>query len=121
MTASPLQTVFDLAFEALEKREAADINCDSEWSAFHQAEQAAMKTQTGESPICREPLQRRSVPWFLEDAAKVLRTNPGEHCVALLPTNNHAYQHRRGWMAKGYKARTEIQAPGEYAVFVQAG
>lgn len=122
MTAAPLQTVFDLAKEAIEKREHADEECDRLWTDYHQAgELVNGKTSLQKLQEYRPAPRGLGKVFFLEDAERLVKAMPTrEHRVACLPSHNAAYKHRVKWINRGFRARTEMESPGEYAVYAQA-
>lgn len=114
MTAE-LETVFDLAREALDKRESHDEDCDGGRAAVAKATRYVKS-------LCRMPKRAGlavpddvTITTDLADEEDV-RAKPGEwHCVAAGLNHNAAYQERKRWLARGFYARSRTTGTA-YAV-----
>lgn len=110
---SPLEHVFQLAAEALEKREAHEEDCTTDWSAIQSARASLVGTLT--STI---PMRRSSVPTAAE-IQQVNRDPRREHHVATFPEHDAAYRCTAQWKLRGFDARKRKLGPGVHAVYVQ--
>lgn len=108
-----LDTVLELAEEAIEKREAHEANCAHQRTALKRVRDSVASEFRTRGP-------RRDTLDILESQVEQVDADPTiEHEVAVYATNEAAYKHRVKWTVRGYEARTSKRANDAYAVLVK--
>lgn len=116
-TATAMETVFGLAREAIEKREAHDEDCTAERSAIRLAKSSVGVTD----PPAAAGAGPRAQKDFTEEVNSliaVLKKKPGKTvCVGHWPTANNAFARKRALQKLGCAATTRQELPKGFAVY----